>query len=272
MLIACIIFALLSVCLVGILTWVAVKTKRRVRLLLSEKAMLEAINHKKIEIFQDISHDLKTPLIVISTTLHNLTDMIELNEVDEDEMTLGLKNAQSEVMRLSRMADSALRLSLFSDNSLEMVLLDMTEVLREVAGIYRTLLGIRNNTLHVDVPALLPKVKGSRDLLVHVLVNLLSNANKYTSSDEISIKAAVQGGLTSKERGCVAVFVSDNGAGIKPELLNRVFERGVSDGATGIGLSICKTVIEDTHGGVISIESQVGQGTTVKFTLPIELP
>lgn len=258
-------FALVVVLLISVLAVlasVAVRAKRREKVLLHEKSMLEDISQAKIEIFQDISHDLKTPLIVISTTLHNITDMVDFNEIDEAEMAQGLKNAQSEIMRLSRMVDSTLRLSLFSDSKTELALLDITDLLREVASIYRTLLGIRNNKLHLEMPASLPTINGSKDLLVHVLVNLLSNSNKYTHSGDISIK-------TTAGKSSVDIIVSDNGAGIDAKMQECVFERGVSDGSTGIGLSICKAIIEEIHGGTISIQSQVGQGTTVKFTIPI---
>ena len=66
----------------------------------------------------------------------------------------------------------------------------------------------------------------------------------------------------------VTVTVSDNGEGVKPELLPHIFERGVSDGGTGLGLPICKEVI-DAHNGKIFIESEYGMGTAVTFTLPV---
>ena len=72
----------------------------------------------------------------------------------------------------------------------------------------------------------------------------------------------------AEEAGAISVTVRDNGAGIKPELAGRVFERGVSDGGTGLGLSICKNAIKKL-GGEISVFSEYGHGTAVRFTLPV---
>jgi signal transduction histidine kinase len=98
-------------------------------------------------------------------------------------------------------------------------------------------------------------------MLLHVLSNLISNANRYTRGGEIGIKATVKSHT-------IKVTVQDDGTGVNPELLARVFERGVSDGGTGLGLSICKTAIE-AHNGTITFESEPGQGTKVVFTLPV---
>jgi len=91
---------------------------------------------------------------------------------------------------------------------------------------------------------------------------LLSNAANHTQNGEIALTADFSDGY-------ISVSIADTGEGIDPELLPRIFERGVSGrGGTGYGLVICKTVIE-AHGGVIKAESEPGKGTTVTFTVPV---
>jgi signal transduction histidine kinase len=93
--------------------------------------------------------------------------------------------------------------------------------------------------------------------------NLLSNANRHTKDGDITVKAESDGG------SIINVTVTDNGSGIAAELLPHIFERGVSGtGSSGLGLEICKKIIE-SHGGVISAESEPDKGTAVGFALPV---
>lgn len=98
-------------------------------------------------------------------------------------------------------------------------------------------------------------------MILQVLVNLCANASRHMNGGAVSV--------TVKQSGDMAEFtVADTGEGIDPELLPHIFERGVSgDGKSGLGLPICKEVIE-SFGGEISIESEQGVGTRVIFTLP----
>jgi signal transduction histidine kinase len=81
-------------------------------------------------------------------------------------------------------------------------------------------------------------------------------------------KAASFACAPQSESGKITITVKDNGSGIAPELLPHVFERGVTKGGSGVGLFLCKTVVE-SHGGIIQIESEEGAGTAVTFTLPV---
>ena len=119
---------------------------------------------------------------------------------------------------------------------------------------------------------LLKKIDFSMDLLSQVVSNILQNAGAHMEKGLIFITAA-------RKINEITISVRDTGTGIPPELLSHVFERGVTDGGntsgddglagggTGFGLYLCKTVVE-SHGGRIWIESELGQGTTVSFTLP----
>jgi signal transduction histidine kinase len=142
-----------------------------------------------------------------------------------------------------------------------MKLFDPASLLKVGAETYRALFERNGNTLLINVPDSLPQVYGNTDMLLHVLSNLFSNANRYTRNGRITIEA-------KEEDNDIIITVQDNGSGIKPELLPHVLERGISDSGTGLGLSICKTTI-DAHNGTMSVDSEYGKGTTVSFTLPI---
>jgi signal transduction histidine kinase len=159
------------------------------------------------------------------------------------------------------MADNALWLASTQENQERIEPLDIAELLTNSAEIYRAMIEKRGNTLNLKIPYSPPSVSGSADQLIQMMANLLTNANTHTEDGKINVELIV-------DSGEMRVIVTDTGTGISPELLPRIFARGVtgSDGA-GIGLEICKNIIE-SHGGTIGIESEPGKGTTVAFTLP----
>lgn len=113
-------------------------------------------------------------------------------------------------------------------------------------------------------------VYADASLLRRVFQNLLANAIKYTPRGEVIIGAREPGA-----EGAVECRVSDNGAGIPDELLEKVFDKGETDpeaeGGTGLGLAIVKTFIE-AHGGTVAVESKQGLGSTFRFSLPGKAP
>lgn len=142
--------------------------------------------------------------------------------------------------------------------------LALDSLLSETARIYQTLFARKNNTLTATSQADLPCVEGNADQLIQVLINLLSNANRRTHDGAVVLRAEAAANR-------VKVSVTDNGEGVASTLLPHVFERYShgKTGGSGLGLSICKSIIEE-HGGKIGIESKEGKGTTVWFTLPAQ--
>jgi signal transduction histidine kinase len=120
--------------------------------------------------------------------------------------------------------------------------------------------------LRVEVPLELPRVRADRSRIHHVLLNLLTNAIRYTAAGGyIAIAAAA-------EDGVVEFKVKDTGQGIPKQFQPRVFERffrapGQASGGVGLGLAIAREIVL-AHGGNIQVESQEGMGTTFRFTLP----
>jgi signal transduction histidine kinase/DNA-binding response OmpR family regulator len=120
-----------------------------------------------------------------------------------------------------------------------------------------------------DIAADLPRVEGDRDRLIQVAINLISNAVKFTEQGSVTCKAALQGDE-------MIVGVADTGCGIKPEDQPLVFEKFKQVGdtltdkpkGTGLGLPICKEIVEH-HGGRVWVESELGVGSTFLFSLPL---
>ena len=234
--------------------------ERSEQLLGEKNELLDRLNRMKTEFFQNMSHDFKTPLTVISTSVLNAVDMLDF-EIDKEDMRQSLDSAQREVMYMARMVDNAMKYSSLQDNRQNMGPVDISSLLRDGAATYRSLLERQGNMLLLDIPRSLPNIFGNADMLLQVLSNLLSNANRHTRNGKISISAVEEGGM-------IAITVQDSGTGINPEILPRIFERGVSEGGTGLGIPICKDAVE-AHGGSISIKSEYRQGTAITFTLPL---
>ncbi|MDF2921554.1 MAG: Signal transduction histidine kinase [Paenibacillaceae bacterium] len=223
--------------------------------------LLAQANNAKTEFLANTSHEMRTPLTVISVNVQTVMGILEdMDEAlkDPDAQKL-LQNAQGEIMRLARMVGGMLTLASISEGA-DKRKVDLSALLRGAANMLQLTLLKRGNTLVTEIHDGLA-VFGDADFLSQVAVNLIQNAHAHSDQGCISFGAS-QGG------GKITVTVRDNGTGISPELLPRVFERGVSEGGTGFGLYLCRTVVE-SHGGRIWIESEPGRGTAVFFTLPV---
>ncbi len=222
--------------------------------------ILEKSSRAKTEFLSNTSHEMRTPLTVISVNIQTVAEILEeMGEAMKDrEATELLKNAQQEIMRLARMVGGTLTLAAMSENT-DKQLVDFSTLLRSSTEMFSLYLQKRRNTLIADITGGI-HVFGNADLLAQVVANLLQNAATYTRQGEVSLQAGISGHE-------VVVTVRDTGDGISAELLPHVFERGVSTGGTGFGLYLCKTVVE-SHGGRIWIESRTGSGTIVTLTLP----
>lgn len=232
------------------------------RQLAEQNVLLGQLNRMKAELFGNISHELKTPLTVISVHTQRAQALLELGrDGDLDKIRESHALVQDEAMRLSRLVNSALSLSSLQESGGEKAALDLHSILRTTAEAYRSLLEKRGNALTFSLPENLLPVYGNADQLVQLFSNLLSNAGTHTEQGEICIHAEGRGDMA-------AVIITDTGTGIAPELLPRVFERGVTDGGSGLGLFICRQIARD-HGGEIMIDSVPGAGTTVTVMLPM---
>jgi signal transduction histidine kinase len=141
---------------------------------------------------------------------------------------------------------------------------DLTGLIRDAVDTFRPLAEEKSQQLRVEVPPVL-QVDGDRERLLQVLYNLLGNAVKFAPTNgTITVRALMQ-------EGWVHCSIADDGPGIEPDELDRVFEpywSGHSSKGTGLGLSIVRGIVE-AHGGTTSVQSEPGSGTTFGFRLPL---
>ncbi len=224
-----------------------------------QNSLLAEANRSKTEFFANASHEMRTPLTVISVNVQTVADILEEISLPDGEAGELLVSAQGEVMRLARMVSGMLSLSSVSEIA-DRRETDLSSLLLNAADMLRLSLKRRGNEIEPSVENGLC-VFGNADLLVQVLVNLLQNAGTHMENGTVTVTALRNGDT-------ITVTVNDTGPGIDPELLPHVFERGVTTGGTGVGLYLCETVVT-SHGGRIWIESEPGFGTSVFYTLPV---
>ena len=214
----------------------------------------------RTEFMANISHELKTPLTVMSLNAQLAKTLVRSNAAGE-EIEQSLDIISNESRRLGRMVGEILELSQIQEQHSGFAAVDIRLLLEKTSEIYRSLLRRRENNLHIDIASDLPHVYGNADMLVQVIVNLIANAHAHTRGGTISLVATA---LDDK----VIVHISDTGTGIAPEHLPHLFEwrYSSSGGSAGLGLYICKMIME-RHEGEIAVASSVGEGTTVRLEL-----
>lgn len=238
-----------------------IRIKKRTQYALSQAEMFSELNRLKNQSYTDLSHEMKTPLTVISVNAQLAVKNLEVGILDEETIT-DIKIISAEASRLTQMVSSLVGLGQLQDSDTGRSLLFADALARITARTYQTLSERYGNTLTVLAEPGLPPVYGNADRLAQVLINLITNANRHTRNGCVTISVRVLADL-------VEVSVTDNGEGIEPGLLPHVFERFCrgDKGDTGLGLPICKMIIRE-HGGEMGIESEAGNGTRVWFTLP----
>nr|WP_068622653.1 cell wall metabolism sensor histidine kinase WalK [Paenibacillus tuaregi] len=234
----------------------------------TEQEKLEA---SRREFVANVSHELRTPL----TTIKSYTEALEDGALQDPALGPRFVGViQNETERMIRLVTDLLHLSRLDskESPLRMQMTGIAEMLDEVADRFSFQMQEKEIDIHVEVEQGIHEVALDRDQIDQVLDNLISNAMKYTAGGSIAIKAR------RTEDGMLAISVQDTGIGIPKKDLDRIFERfyrvdkarSRNMGGTGLGLSIAREIVK-AHGGTISLESELGKGTTVTFTLPMEM-
>jgi len=227
---------------------------------------LEGVEQRRRELVGDLSHELRTPLTIIRGYLEGMADgAVEATP----EMYARLAH---ETERLQRLVDDLQELSKLESGYLpiEAQAVDIAPLVKLVSDRFADqLIGQDTLSLYIDMSKNIPKVWGDPARIEQVLVNLLSNALRHTPTGEVSVKVRT-------DEGAVWIDVVDTGIGISAEDLPHVFERfwradrsrDRASGGSGIGLAICRRLVE-LQGGQIRATSQLNQGSTFSFSLPI---
>lgn len=239
-----------------------IASKEREQCLATENATLDRMNHLRSELMETISHEARTPLAVLAS-YSGLVSM-ELKDKGVDKQTASdLDKIAFEAKRVANLIDGMKNLTLNSVETAERVILDISSVITQTARLYLPILERKGVILNIGSDNMLPPVFGNPEQLTQVVFNLLQNAKNHTIFGSIDITVKQEGSY-------VSVGLRDTGEGIPPEILTHIFEKGVygREGGTGIGLTICKEIIE-SHGGKIKVESNLGKGTLVTFKIPI---
>ena len=227
-----------------------------------ENAMLEKMNRLKSDFLRNLAHEMKTPLTVMSGYAQLTERQIRKDSVNE-ETVLNLETIAKEAGRLSDMVTQLLDVTYQRAGERGASVLAPDELLEDAAAVCRPILLKNGNGMEIRCQTK-RKVSANKEALLQVLINLCINSNKHTAGGVVSVSAVDAAG------GFVAFSVCDSGSGICPEDLPYIFERGYSkDGGNGLGLTICREIIESA-GGSISVEKTGADGTTIRFTVPAE--
>ncbi|MFR9498707.1 MAG: two-component regulator propeller domain-containing protein [Rikenellaceae bacterium] len=233
-----------------------------------EKESLRVANIEKQRYFSNISHELKTPLTLIAAPLAILTDRFKLDL----NIKANLAIMQRQVRKMLQLIDLAHGIQLSDENLLELKRerFFMRDLLQDISEDFDLLAKFDNKLFRVEYPCQVLNVVADRAMMEKIINNLLNNAFKYTVADDtITVSYSCEGQM-------LLLRVTDSGAGIMSEDLPRIFDRFYTSksietkrvGGTGIGLAFSKYMVE-LHGGVISVESEYGKGTTFMIEMPI---
>jgi PAS domain S-box-containing protein len=229
---------------------------------------LRLADHRKDEFLATLAHELRNPLAPIRNALQILN--LKPN-VDPDTNRLR-SMVERQIVQLVRLVDELLDLSRISRGKIDLqkAPISITDVIQNAAETSGPLIEAGNHDLDIRWPRVPLLVDGDMVRLTQVFANLLNNAAKYTpQGGRISV-------VVERRDARAVVAVRDNGLGIPPEMLGKVFEMftqinrhlGRAQGGLGIGLTLVKRLVE-MHGGTITVRSE-GEGKGTEFT--VELP
>ncbi|UUZ91336.1 cell wall metabolism sensor histidine kinase WalK [Paenibacillus sp. P25] len=231
----------------------------------------EKLEQSRREFVANVSHELRTPL----TTIKSYLEALEDGALEEPQLAGKFVSvARNETERMIRLVTDLLQLSRL-DSKQAIISKEATvvaDMLEEVADRFSFQLEQRAIAVDIDVQPNVKEIMLDRDRIDQVLDNLVSNAIKYTpEGGHIRIYAGMP------EERVLEISVQDNGIGIPKKDLERIFERfyrvdkarSRNMGGTGLGLSIAREIVK-AHGGTIQLESELGHGTKVTFTLPYQ--
>ncbi len=262
---------------------IAVQNARLYERMAEYAARAEAASEAKSAFLANVSHELRTPLTSVIGFANIIKKRLDQNLIPNVEavdkkteraikqVTANIDIIISEGSRLTSLINDVLDLAKIEAGKLDwhMKTIGIGGVIEQATAATTSLFDEKNLPLHVHIEEDLPQIVGDHDRLVQVIINLVSNAVKFTDEGHVTVRA-------ERVDDELRVSVIDTGPGIAPKDHQTVFEqfRQVGDTltdkpkGTGLGLPICKQIVE-YHGGKLWLESDLGQGSTFMFSLPI---
>lgn len=225
---------------------------------------LEAVNREMEAFSYMASHDLRTPLVAVGSLARLLIE--KYGNLSEEKCKQFLDSILKETRRMSRLIEDLLTLSQSGHHALQLSDIDMNELAKSVVEELKRLETERNLRINLEP---LPVAYGDQRMIRQVLMNLVSNAMKFTRRKQ---KAMIQIG-GRKEDGVSTYYIKDNGVGFDLTDTNRIFKAferlhpSEEFEGTGIGLAIVWRIVQ-RHGGRVWAESRKNEGATFYFTLP----
>ena len=254
---------------------IAVENARSYELSLNAVDEMRKADQLKSQFLANMSHELRTPLNSIIGFSRVIIKGIDgpITELQQQDLTAiynsgqHLLNLINDILDLSKIEAGKMELN-FEEN------VNLSDLINSVMSTVAGLVKDRPIKLYRELASDLPGVRADPLKIRQVLLNLLSNAAKFTEQGSITIKARLQPGVDQQPE--VLISVTDTGAGISSEDLKKLFQpfsqvdasATRKTGGSGLGLSISRHLVE-MHGGRIGVESEVGQGSTFYFVLPI---
>jgi len=229
-------------------------------------AALAAIDRSKTIFFSNISHELRTPLTLLLAPLDETLSRAKLDDFDRQSLEMARRGGG----RLLKLVNSLLEFSRIEAGRIEAAYepTDLAELTSDLASMFRSAFERAGVILTIDCEPIPEPVYVDCDKWEKIVLNLLSNALKFTFSGEVKVIQRIRGDY-------IQLDVSDTGCGIAAEDRDRVFERFFRGRAaqtrthegSGIGLSLVQELVK-LHGGTIEVSSVLGAGTAMTVRIP----
>jgi two-component system phosphate regulon sensor histidine kinase PhoR len=246
--------------------WMEPPAMDRVFITMYDLTQIRRLERMRRDFVGNVSHELRTPMATVRVMAETLKDE---PDTDEETRVRYLDTIIQEVDRLASVTRDLLTLSQVESQPVARELGDLAALVRRAADFAEIRAEDKGLELRCSAPEVL-MISMNQRLMEQVAANLLANAIAYTPSGSISISLV-------RDEDLAVLEVRDTGMGIATEHQGRVFERfyrvdkgrSRATGGTGLGLAIVKNIVE-AHGGKISLESHLNQGSTFRVELPIE--
>ena len=240
-----------------------VSAQIRAKRLLAENRKLHGTLKERSRSISTVSHELRNQL----TSIIAYTDVLSFGS--DEKLDEQQSHALSVIQRTASKLDTMISDLLGLDYELELSDVDVTSFMKEIVDAQEPIFDSSKQKLALNLPEVVCTVRADHLRLSQVVTNLLSNASKYSPAEaSVSVDVVISGDE-------LKICVSDNGPGIPPDQVERVWESGIrlansktnSVRGSGLGLSIARKIVE-LHGGTATLESELGVGTRVTVTLP----